>query len=1223
MKAHSPRRPSRAGLARLLALAGITLTILLGGRNVGVRAENSPPAGPPDALPFANGFLVTGDYVVSGVDLPKTGGMGTISLSDARLNGGIEVVAAYLYWETISRAPIEFSGVTYRGAPITGAKASTIQSLPGLPAASCWGAAGSGESSLTIFRADVLALLEKRLDFNGKWTGKYLVNDSDLVSVNKPLHTVTLPQQGTGNVLTQSAGATLLLVFRDLTQPLRKIVVYDGAYAQAQGTTMTQTIRGFYKSDARAGFKSAQITHIVGSGASNTNERLLFKGTNIATDPIPAPIDSGADRGWANPTRPVSSLMPGTDAHDGYGETVTTAVDHGQNNQNSTPYECLSWAATVFSTSVAAIDRDGLPDGLEDGSASLDPPTPTFPNGRPLPNLNTMGASIGPKDLFVEINAMWTAGATYGSADAPLNSTTNSIQDTVGHNHMPRPDVLKMVGLAFANNGVTVHFDVGENYHESQGYECPVGQTTCDAEFYLVPAAHARGGERIEERACDDEGTMNCQFPDYPGTVGWRLGVQLYKDSPVGNDGEELAPELVQDWGDGEHRRRFDRDRHDFFHYVLYAHARGKGKSDLPCVVNGLPAGYDHTNPNSCTLDNPQFHVPTSASGIADLPGNTALITLGLWDDFVGTEFMQASTTLHELGHNANLWHGGPPPIWGTTATPTVVEPNCKPNYLSSMSYLYQAHGLYDLSGNANIDFSRAAYGTTGSAVNEASVSDGSLSPEAPYQSAWYAPLFLGDPPALSALATILGVPASTRFCDGAKFDPLALPPPTGRLHPATPILSIDWNGDGINSPAASQDVNFNGTAASTLTGFNDLTGLRLDQIGAGLDVRIFPSTNGSGDFLDFGAGTRYIDFGTGDFLDFGSGDFLDFGSGDFLDFGSGVLLADMNGVQDASGDFLDFGAGDFLDFGSGDFLDFGSGDFLDFGAGDFLDFGSGDFLDFGAGDFLDFGAGSDGQELEFETVKAMGSTPPHGLKACVLGVDCGAGGTTPLHRTSLQWKAPTVGGVSEYLVYRLKGAAFTPAAQIVSVGSSSDMFFVDSEELPNGVQFTYFIKAQFDDGGISGASNFATITARNDAPVAVNESYSTNQDSQLVIDAPGVLANDTDVDSASKRVNTATIGAPSHGTLALTADGKVVYTPASGYQGSDSFTYKANNGTWSRDAGVVMSADSNLATVSIIVNGRPVANNDAYSTNPGTALVVPAPGVLGNDTDPEGNALT
>ena len=90
-----------------------------------------------------------------------------------------------------------------------------------------------------------------------------------------------------------------------------------------------------------------------------------------------------------------------------------------------------------------------------------------------------------------------------------------------------------MVGLAFANNGVTVHFDVGESYHQSPGYECPVGQTTCDAEFYLVPAGHARGGERIEERACDDEGTMNCQFPDYPGTVSWPFAYQYLIQSPV------------------------------------------------------------------------------------------------------------------------------------------------------------------------------------------------------------------------------------------------------------------------------------------------------------------------------------------------------------------------------------------------------------------------------------------------------------------------------------------------------------------------------------------------------------------------------------------------------------------------------------------------------------------------------------------------------------------
>ena len=39
------------------------------------------------------------------------------------------------------------------------------------------------------------------------------------------------------------------------------------------------------------------------------------------------------------------------------------------------------------------------------------------------------------------------------------------------------------------------------------------------------------------------------------------------------------------------------------------------------------------------------------------------------------------------------------------------------------------------------------------------------------------------------------------------------------------------------------------------------------------------------------------------------------------------------------------------------------------------------------------------------------------------------------------------------------------------------------------------------------------TVSAVNDAPVAVNDSYSTTEDTPLTIAAPGVLANDTDVD--------------------------------------------------------------------------------------------------------------
>src|SRR5206468_1090831 len=53
---------------------------------------------------------------------------------------------------------------------------------------------------------------------------------------------------------------------------------------------------------------------------------------------------------------------------------------------------------------------------------------------------------------------------------------------------------------------------------------------------------------------------------------------------------------------------------------------------------------------------------------------------------------------------------------------------------------------------------------------------------------------------------------------------------------------------------------------------------------------------------------------------------------------------------------------------------------------------------------------------------------------------------------------------------------------------------------------------------------------------------------------------------------------------------------------------------------------DSNTATVTIVVtavNGGPGTVNDSYSTAEDTPLTIGAPGVLGNDTDPEGDALT
>jgi len=160
---------------------------------------------------------------------------------------------------------------------------------------------------------------------------------------------------------------------------------------------------------------------------------------------------------------------------------------------------------------------------------------------------------------------------------------------------------------------------------------------------------------------------------------------------------------------------------------------------------------------------------------------------------------------------------------------------------------------------------------------------------------------------------------------------------------------------------------------------------------------------------------------------------------------------------------------------------------------------------------------------------------------------------------------------------------------------------------------FTY----KANDGSLD--SNVATvnitITPVNDAPVANNDNYSVNEDTPLVVVAPGVLANDTDPDGPS--ATAVLVSGPSHASsFALNPDGSFNYTGTLNYNGPDSFTYQRSDG----------SLLSNVATVNITVNAvndAPVANNDAYSTNEDTNLTVSAPGVLGNDTDVDSPSLT
>jgi hypothetical protein len=380
------------------------------------------------------------------------------------------------------------------------------------------------------------------------------------------------------------------------------------------------------------------------------------------------------------------------------------------------------------------------------------------------------------------------------------------------------------------------------------------------------------------------------------------------------------------------------------------------------------------------------------------------------------------------------------------------------------------------------------------------------------------------------------------------------------RVEAASSAASIKWDG-GSNLPGP-LNVNFDGTVSgasvitSPLFGFNDWANLRLDQIGDLPDTKT--NADGLGELTDI--------------------------------FGGNI-------AEVFAGDGIDVFGGDGLDAFGGDGLDAFGGDGLDAFGGDGLDFFGGDGLDAFGGDGLDaFG----GAELTVENARAVGRSRPHAFTACVIGTPGCASGTpfTPTyHRVQTTWKAPTFGHVVGYHVYRVTGAALTAAnlaAKVELQGSpttATTLTLIDSEELPNGVQFTYFATAQYDDGtpGTSGASNVATITAINAPPVAFANSYSCVQ--ALNVPAPGVLGNDTDVDSPitvarPQPLTAVLVSGPTQGTLTLNANGGFTYVRASG--SGATFTYKANNGKWSRDPSVSMnSQDSNTVTVTINTSGN------------------------------------
>jgi Ca2+-binding RTX toxin-like protein len=93
-------------------------------------------------------------------------------------------------------------------------------------------------------------------------------------------------------------------------------------------------------------------------------------------------------------------------------------------------------------------------------------------------------------------------------------------------------------------------------------------------------------------------------------------------------------------------------------------------------------------------------------------------------------------------------------------------------------------------------------------------------------------------------------------------------------------------------------------------------------------------------------------------------------------------------------------------------------------------------------------------------------------------------------------------------------------------------------------------------------------------APTGAPDTYSTIEDTPLVVAGPGVLANDAD---PLGRPLTAVLSTnPAHGSIVFNTDGGFTYTPFADFNGTDSFTYQA----------VADSLGSGVVTVSISVAG-------------------------------------
>jgi VCBS repeat-containing protein len=197
--------------------------------------------------------------------------------------------------------------------------------------------------------------------------------------------------------------------------------------------------------------------------------------------------------------------------------------------------------------------------------------------------------------------------------------------------------------------------------------------------------------------------------------------------------------------------------------------------------------------------------------------------------------------------------------------------------------------------------------------------------------------------------------------------------------------------------------------------------------------------------------------------------------------------------------------------------------------------------------------------------------------------------GTSPL---AIPWTADgAVSGIATggiLLRYNYNGSAYADGP--TASGSSGTFGFTPSS---GGGTYCFYTVATDNAGNVESPPAGADgdgCTIFSTPPVAVNDGYSTPEDTSLTVAAPGVLGNDDDAEDDA--LTAVLVTGPASGTLAFKADGSFVYTPTLNLNGAVTFTYRANDGT----------SNSNAATVTITVT--PVNDAPTFTSAPVTKAV-------------------